>query len=872
MIYKINKVTKKYINNKKNRKTKLYNLYGGSEKDAFIYFNENFDSILTHLTKDKDIGNILSSSVDKKQIFSSIISKLESITTEFFENIFNGYTDQYSFEYSEKNMYTKLDSNPSKKDICNFLHYINIDQNFTDKFTNIDKPETNPFIQDNIEWILKCYNNEEFRLYEFDDENFLFVNYKKFLKLYMELRFLLLNSEELYVIKKRQLYLEIHKILKDTGKITDDSTKDEISEQIKIFKKTPEGEELVKSINSKYYIIRDDFKQGKNNDYILGYKQESSEQEQETKNNSRNTKLTKKLPKEQKEVVPKTKKTQEEIAELKAISKTKKTNSKQPQTHAKKVVYEPIFDNLYDLIEFTDSYKTEIKEIKDILINNELKKCGFGKENIHIELKTNKLYVYRILTKPGSLLYGSSTSWCTATKSPQNMFDKYKSEGNIYIIQKRDVDGKDNNETIYKDEDYTDEDYKLQKSTDKFQIQVETKQIMNNEDKPVTIDFINNFFKDEKLKDFLNSIFESLTNIIFEYDIHENKLSIECNDFIEENQALNLIKTKLDEYESLESLNLMKFNYPLGNLLDNLVNLDTLVFGDEFNKDLGNSLYKLVKLKTLFFGKKFNKPLGNSLDKLENLKELVLGDNFDQLIGNSLDKLENLNKLNLGGYTGNIDDLNKITKKILSKIILLTMIFDDDIDYLSFLQKLSSLQLLYLNNFNNNAEDKIKIFTEKSINKIEQTNLNIIFDNKTVDYYKKHILKPILDSLYTKRTKKINPKSNFNENGNSRGSSSSNNNENNNKNNSSSTNNNSMHIKFVKPNSNNSPSPSNSPRPINFIQRPRIGDVRRIQRRPAIRKSVLKAIPVPTIPRTRSKSIIFNSDAQIASNELDLNL
>jgi hypothetical protein len=119
-----------------------------------------------------------------------------------------------------------------------------------------------------------------------------------------------------------------------------------------------------------------------------------------------------------------------------------------------------------------------------------------------------------------------------------------------------------------------------------------------------------------------------------------------------------------------------EFNAPLGNSLNTLVNLETLLFGDEFNQPLGNSLNTLVNLKTLYFGRDFNQLLGNSLinltqletldfydilgdpafnrdlgdslNSLVNLRELNLGNGFNQPLNNSLDTLRNLRELNLG--------------------------------------------------------------------------------------------------------------------------------------------------------------------------------------------------------------------------------
>ena len=93
-----------------------------------------------------------------------------------------------------------------------------------------------------------------------------------------------------------------------------------------------------------------------------------------------------------------------------------------------------------------------------------------------------------------------------------------------------------------------------------------------------------------------------------------------------------------------------KFNRPLGNSLNSLINLTHLTLGRNFNKPLGNSLDNLINLTHLTFGNDFNKPLGNSLDNLINLTHLTFGNDFNESLGNSLDNLINLTHLSLCGY------------------------------------------------------------------------------------------------------------------------------------------------------------------------------------------------------------------------------
>jgi hypothetical protein len=109
------------------------------------------------------------------------------------------------------------------------------------------------------------------------------------------------------------------------------------------------------------------------------------------------------------------------------------------------------------------------------------------------------------------------------------------------------------------------------------------------------------------------------------------------------------------------------FNQPLGNSLNNLINLQKLYFGRNFNQPLGNSLNNLINLQKLYFGRNFNQPLGNSLNNLTNLQKLYFGDNFNQPLGNSLNNLTNLQIL----YSK-----NEFTQmNLINKIIILLTIF-----------------------------------------------------------------------------------------------------------------------------------------------------------------------------------------------------
>jgi len=205
----------------------------------------------------------------------------------------------------------------------------------------------------------------------------------------------------------------------------------------------------------------------------------------------------------------------------------------------------------------------------------------------------------------------------------------------------------------------------------KFQIHLRTNQIMNSEDKPVTLEFIKDKANDSNLNDFLKKILRE--KILFDIDfiknnIQDGKLKIEgtenlsilskeipidlLND-IEVNTGLDILMEKLVNVKSLYFGG--RFNKPLGNSLDYLVNLEEITFDQnvsDYNIPLGNSLDKLVNLKSLYFGTGFNKPFDNSLDKLVNLEKLYFEDeaSFNQPLGNSLDNLLKLKSLHFGAH------------------------------------------------------------------------------------------------------------------------------------------------------------------------------------------------------------------------------
>jgi|LakMenEpi03Aug12_release.lakeMendotaPanAssembly.Ray.scaffolds.fasta_scaffold197529_2 hypothetical protein len=259
------------------------------------------------------------------------------------------------------------------------------------------------------------------------------------------------------------------------------------------------------------------------------------------------------------------------------------------------------FNSLIDLQLFLNDYKTEIDEIQEALKNIDLKKRGKGEGNVEVLVDTPNLVLHKILSKAGSLCYGSNTTWCTATTSFFNKYDNYSKTGELYILQ-------DKNRVNHK-----------------YQMHIVSGQLRDDTDKPVSIhEVLESFNNDEELKKYFDDLSLTFSSIPletlydFKYIEKESKLVINIRglyyDFIYNNlnkedfiQLLReyLIKNNLQGLKTLAFGNM--FNQELGNSLDSLVNLETLTFGNDFNQELGNSLDNLVNLKTLTFGKNFTK-------------------------------------------------------------------------------------------------------------------------------------------------------------------------------------------------------------------------------------------------------------------------
>ena len=300
-----------------------------------------------------------------------------------------------------------------------------------------------------------------------------------------------------------------------------------------------------------------------------------------------------------------------------------------------------------------------------------------GENQVKIECETPKLIIYIPQNEAGSKYYGRNTKWCTTSRE-NCKFDYYNKRGKLYIIQSK------------------------LNPIDKYQMHIETNQLMNSKDDPITFSFLKAHFDDIDLNRFIDVIGSNIWNKFlkeinkypqsadiesFNYQLNRDlirhiikekntrsimfKMNLPLNDFLydltdisslffyEFNQPLN------DSFKSLTNLEKLHlggfFNQPLENSLDYLINLKELTFilwnsqekEGNFDQPLKESLNKLVCLETLEFGSEFNRELEDSLDKLINLKELKFGINFnncEELLYDSLDKLINLRTLSIKGY------------------------------------------------------------------------------------------------------------------------------------------------------------------------------------------------------------------------------
>ena len=266
----------------------------------------------------------------------------------------------------------------------------------------------------------------------------------------------------------------------------------------------------------------------------------------------------------------------EREAEIKEISKSK-------------YILGP-FKSLFDLQEFINKYTPEISEIEETHKNTELKEHGTGPENAEVILDTPNLFLYKILTKSGSLCYGSNTTWCTATTSFFNKYDLYRKTGELYIIQDK------------------------SNPAHKYQMHIKTGQLRDEKDKPTTMhEIVSSLNNDELLAEYFKNLSLTFYSLPLEelYDFRYN-----------EKEASLIIYVRGLYYDFIYSqenpLVFSGFSRMFTEYIkkNNLEGLKKLVFGNTFNQDLGNSLDTLKNLESITFGADFNKQIPETVHSL----------------------------------------------------------------------------------------------------------------------------------------------------------------------------------------------------------------------------------------------------------------
>jgi hypothetical protein len=221
------------------------------------------------------------------------------------------------------------------------------------------------------------------------------------------------------------------------------------------------------------------------------------------------------------------------------------------------------FESLENLEEFIKGKEDVLKKMdeekqrKKTVSNVQKQIREKGELDVEELLKTNNVIVYKPKSEDGSKFYGRNTKWCTASIN-NNMFEYYNKKGPLYIIEFKDRRDEKNNII-------------------KYQIQFETQQIMNSEDKQVNINEIIQNLNDV---DFNRWLFEKYVNYL-----DSNKESKITDNFFPILKVNNIISSKPK----------------------------IIIFDDKFNELLENSLINLTNLQSITFGANFYQPLGNSL-------------------------------------------------------------------------------------------------------------------------------------------------------------------------------------------------------------------------------------------------------------------
>ncbi len=217
-----------------------------------------------------------------------------------------------------------------------------------------------------------------------------------------------------------------------------------------------------------------------------------------------------------------------------------------------------------------------------------------GVDDVEIIFENPKVRILRPISEAGSKLYGNDTRWCTAASS-NNMFNYYNGLGPIYIIEIN----KDKGKPV------------------KYQMHVETMQLMDSGDNPTDL---KNIIREVDDEDFTRKLYELIDQRI------ELSPGIHPHD--------DQIDSDLDFYILFKS---KKYHPGAGQYDESIA---TIKLPDDFNEPLGDLLYPYIGLKNLYFGNKYNQPLGESLSHFQTLRRIKFGDDFNQPLGDSLKHLD----------------------------------------------------------------------------------------------------------------------------------------------------------------------------------------------------------------------------------------
>ena len=288
------------------------------------------------------------------------------------------------------------------------------------------------------------------------------------------------------------------------------------------------------------------------------------------------------------------------------------------------------FDSLTSLEDF--NYKAIINYYKKIIEEEDTESI-----NAEVILDTPKFTIYHPKTVIGAVYYGRNTKWYIA-KLYNNMFSNYNEKGQFYII-------------IPKSE-----------PENKFQLQFETSQLLDVNNKLVSTEFVSKILNDENFESWFNQKIE-VDKELLTGDVDFNRwlpflkesdydkiIKLTIRNYVHPNKQK--IAYYLDKMPNLQELDLDNgyFCQPIGRLLFGLINLEKLTFGSLFDKPIYDSLSKQTKLKELTFGTHFDQPLdGLSFIYLKNLEKLTFGRNFNQNIDeNILHEQTKLKELTFG--------------------------------------------------------------------------------------------------------------------------------------------------------------------------------------------------------------------------------